>query len=108
MAPIQFVPEPLHHPYVLLGIDVRDCRDRLAMARMGGIGESVSIHRCTGVLDLLSVRSIPGVKLDSAKIAVAAVSVVAVDSVVSVKPRGETASDTKESKTGKSSTGGAA
>jgi hypothetical protein len=65
------------------------------MSGMVGIGKSPGINGGgTGVFDLLSARTKPGVKLDSCEVpdsaaAVVVVSAVSVDSVFSVKPRGE-------------------
>jgi hypothetical protein len=58
---------------VLLGIDVRDRLDGLAVAGVVRIGKCLGIHvGRTGVFVLLSVRAKPGVKLECTKIAVSA------------------------------------
>jgi hypothetical protein len=67
---------------VLLGIDVRDSFDGLAMARVTRVAKSVGIHLGrTRVLVLLSMRAKPRVKLEGAKTAISAAPVFSVDSV---------------------------
>jgi hypothetical protein len=70
-----------------------DCRHGVAMSRVVGIDKSLGIHRGgTGVVILLSVRAEPGVKVESAK---APVSVVFVDSILTVQPGGQSVATPK-------------